>query len=215
MSTDQPPPDDSSREQPPAAAPYGSPPPAEGGGRYGGPPESRHPADAAAPVGGRPRQSYGDSFGEPDPLAGMPPLGGLGRRLLARIIDELIIIIPVDLIIGFSAGAYDPTADSSRYTSLTMVSGVVYFLYEGLMLSSGGQTVGKKAMGLRVAMLRDGAIPAGQPAWGRAATYSLPQVVPCLGTLFWLINVLWCTWDRPYRQCVHDKVARTVVVSTR
>jgi hypothetical protein len=39
-------------------------------------------------------------------------------------------------------------------------------------------------------------------------------VVPCCGFIFWLINVLWCTWDDPYHQCIHDKAAKTVVVST-
>ncbi|MFK4273751.1 RDD family protein, partial [Streptomyces milbemycinicus] len=52
-----------------------------------------------------------------------------------------------------------------------------------------------------------------QAGWVRAAVYALPEIVPCCGFLFWLINVLWCTWDRPYRQCLHDKAAKTVVVS--
>jgi hypothetical protein len=62
-------------------------------------------------------------------------------------------------------------------------------------------------------MLADGSIPRGNPGWFRAAVYALPQLVPCVGVLFWLFNVLYCTWDQPYRQCLHDKAARTVVVS--
>ena len=37
-------------------------------------------------------------------------------------------------------------------------------------------------------------------------------MVPCCGFIFWLVNVLNCTWDKPYQQCIHDKVAQTVVV---
>jgi uncharacterized RDD family membrane protein YckC len=50
----------------------------------------------------------------------------------------------------------------------------------------------------------------------RAAVFALPGILSavCVGALFWLLNVLWCTWDQPYRQCLHDKAAKTVVVRT-
>ncbi|SFD32908.1 Uncharacterized membrane protein YckC, RDD family [Streptomyces aidingensis] len=140
----------------------------------------------------------------------MPPLASLGRRLVARIIDWLIIYIPMALITL-------PLVDTDDYNTVgnwgTSLLGVlVYFVYEALMLTSRGQTLGKMAMKIRVGMLADGAIPAGGPGWIRAAVYSLPQLVYCLGQLFWLVNVLFCTWDRPFRQCLHDKAAKTVVV---
>ncbi|WP_232265513.1 RDD family protein [Streptomyces pactum] len=143
----------------------------------------------------------------------MPPLAHLGRRLVARIIDGLLIGIPVALIMAVVLGGYDPVDDTGASTVVTVVGALAYFFYEGLMLTRSGQTVGKQVMKIRVAMLHDGSVPAGQPGWMRAAVYSLPEVVPCCGFVFWLVNVLWCTWDRPYRQCVHDKVAATVVVS--
>jgi uncharacterized RDD family membrane protein YckC len=143
----------------------------------------------------------------------MPPLGSLPRRLLARIIDSLIIGIPVSLIMIPATGAYDDGYSGGSYLH-QLVFLLVYFVYEGLMLSSRGQTLGKMAMKLRVGMLDSGALPAGNPGWYRAAVYSLPQLVPCLGFLFWLFNVLSCTWDKPFRQCLHDKAAKTVVVST-
>ncbi|WP_369696738.1 RDD family protein [Streptomyces sp. XD-27] len=143
----------------------------------------------------------------------MPPLASLPRRLLARIIDALIIGIPVSLVMAVLLGGFDPVNDNSEATAVSMVTVLVYFFYEGMMLTNSGQTVGKRLMRIRVAMLRDGSIPAGQPGWLRAAVYALPEVVPICGFVFWLINVLWCTWDRPYRQCIHDKAATTVVVS--
>jgi uncharacterized RDD family membrane protein YckC len=146
----------------------------------------------------------------------MPPLGSLPRRLLARIIDALIIGIPVSLLMLPATGALDDgyaVTDGGGYLH-QLVFLLVYFVYEGLMLTTRGQTLGKMAMKLRVGMLDNGAIPAGNPGWFRAAVYSLPQLVPCLGFVFWLVNVLFCTWDKPFRQCVHDKAAKTVVVST-
>ncbi|MFF8813446.1 RDD family protein [Streptomyces pactum] len=206
-------PGDPSGGGPYGGGPYGGPP---GGGPPGGGPGGPDDPYGGGPYGGGPYGGGpygGDRFGAQDPLAGMPPLAHLGRRLVARIIDGLLIGIPVALIMAVVLGGYDPVDDTGASTVVTVVGALAYFFYEGLMLTRSGQTVGKQVMKIRVAMLHDGSVPAGQPGWMRAAVYSLPEVVPCCGFVFWLVNVLWCTWDRPYRQCVHDKVAATVVVS--
>ncbi|WP_432036692.1 RDD family protein [Streptomyces cucumeris] len=197
MSTDQPPPgSDEPRDR--GSDPFAKHPPTEG---------------TSGGTGGTNGTPYGEHRDEGDPLAGMPPLAHLGRRLIARIIDALLIGIPVGLIMAAILGGYDPVDGSARSSSVTVVYALVYFVYEGLMLTRYGQTVGKKAMKIRVAMLENGQPPVGQPGWVRAGVYALPEIVPCCGFIFWLINVLWCTWDRPYRQCLHDKAAKTVVVS--
>ncbi|NGO72933.1 RDD family protein [Streptomyces boncukensis] len=213
MSTEQPEsdpfrkPDQSGGE----GAPPPPPPPSNGGGAAG--------PYAAGPYGGGPYDGgpygdnpYGGTHGAADPLAGMPPLASRGKRLVARIIDAVIIGVPVALVVGLSEGGY--STDSGQTYWQQAVYTLAYFIYEGLMLTTRGQTVGKMAMKIRVGMLANGAVPAGSPGWFRAATYSLPALVPCLGFLFWLVNVLFCTWDKPYQQCVHDKAARSVVVAT-
>ncbi|GHF37048.1 hypothetical protein GCM10010218_18270 [Streptomyces mashuensis] len=187
----------------PPGGPYGGGP--YGGGPYGSPPPPGHGGPyPGAPYGGPPS----------DPLAGMPPLANRFKRLIARIIDGLLVSVPVSIVFTFAAGHYDPWNDQNKSTGLSIIVALVYFVYEGLMLSTRGQTVGKMAMKIRVAMLENGAIPQGAPGWTRAAVYSLPEVVLCCGFVFWLVNVLWCLWDEPYHQCVHDKAAKTVVVST-
>ncbi|MFC7218501.1 RDD family protein [Streptomyces polyrhachis] len=193
------------------SSPYGGPPPAgppPGGGSPYDPPPS-HPG-GGGPYGGAP---YGGApYGAPqDPrLAGMPPLGGLGNRVVARIIDYLIISVPVSILAAIFSG-FDDYEDTGTY-GWSLFALLAYFVYEGVMLSKSGQTVGKKVMGIRVAMLQDGAVPTGGPAWIRSSVYHLPLLIPCLGWFFWLFNVLSCTWDKPFRQCVHDKAAKTVVV---
>ncbi|MEV5511200.1 RDD family protein [Streptomyces orinoci] len=233
MSTDQPQGEDPFRKPPPPGdlPPYQGP---EGGGPYGtgpggpygpgpGGPYGPGPGAPGGPGGPYEGPPYGgppyggdQGYGPPDPLAGMPPLGNRFKRLVARIIDGLIVSIPVSLVFAaVNWHHWDPQNDQTKTTGLSILISVVYFIYEGLMLTTRGQTVGKMAMNLRVAMLENGAVPEGSPGWIRAAVYNLPQIVPCCGFLFWLVNVLWCTWDSPYHQCVHDKAAKTVVVSTR
>ncbi|MYT30623.1 MULTISPECIES: RDD family protein [unclassified Streptomyces] len=193
---------------PPPPPPGAGPPPSYGGGPHGGGPYGGPPAGGP----------YGSGEYGADPLAGMPPLANRGKRLLARIIDAIIIGVPVTLIMNAIVGWVDYFSTSSVETSKqATVSGVamlVYLIYEGVMLTTRGQTVGKMAMRIRVAMLADGSIPTPQAGWTRAAVYTLPEIVPCCGFIFWLVNVLWCTWDKPYQQCLHDKAARTVVVAT-
>lgn len=213
MSTDQPREDDPFQKRPPEPPGAGQPPPypggpgggQPGGGPYGGP---------GGPPPGGPGSPYGNAYGAADPLAGMPPLANRFKRLIARIIDGLIVSIPVSAVFSAATRGFDPWRDNAKSTGLGILIAVVYFVYEGLMLTSRGQTVGKMAMKIRVGMLENGAVPAGRAGWTRAAVYNLPEVVPCCGFVFWLVNVLWCTWDKPYHQCIHDKAAKTVVVST-
>ncbi|MDT0342989.1 RDD family protein [Streptomyces litchfieldiae] len=192
------------------------PPPGPGDGPEKGPFPADEPGLPKAPPPGDTygANPYGDARGAVDPLAGMPPLAPLGRRLVARIVDALIVGIPVTLLLWPLMGDwnYDGNGGNGGYGQQTIVL-LVYFVYEGLMLSARGQTLGKMLMRVRVGMLDNGAVPRGAPAWMRAAVYSLPQLVPCVGFLFWVVNALFCTWDKPYRQCLHDKAAKTVVVS--
>ncbi|MGP4000550.1 RDD family protein [Streptomyces sp. 8N706] len=232
MSSDQPSPEsggpddnDPFRKRPPTpptdggtggGSPYDTPPPPPpgGGGPYGG-----GPGGPGGPYDGAPGGPYGGApyggYGQADPLAGMPPLANRGRRLLARIIDGILIGVPVSVIMVLIVGYYDPwdPDDSGRSATVQGTVMLVYFIYEGLMLSNSGQTVGKKLMRVRVALLENGGVPAGSVGWIRAAVYTLPLFVPCCGFVFWLINVLNCTWDKPYQQCLHDKAAKTVVVA--
>lgn len=220
MSTDQPDNDPFRKQGPPGE---GQPPPSYPGGPYGSPPPSgpgqdpygSGPNSGSGPYAGGPYASnpYGDMAGATDPLAGMPPLASRGKRLLARIIDALLIGIPIALIMGFAQGGWGD-GDSGRTYGQQLVYTFVYLVYEALMLSNSGQTVGKKLMRIRVAVLADGSVPRGAPAWIRSVVYHLPPLVPCVGFIFWLANVLFCTWDKPYRQCLHDKAVKTVVVAT-
>ncbi|NYI06248.1 RDD family protein [Allostreptomyces psammosilenae] len=213
-------------QQPPygqqPAGGYGQPGygyPQQGGGQgYG------YPAPGAPQGYGYPAQGgYGMPGGAP--MGGMPPLATSGQRFLARLLDWLVVGLPtvivVVVIIGVSAVGAD-TSDPDTATALamgglfgyTLLPYLVFFLYEGIMVSRSGQTLGKRWMGIRVARLQDGGVPGGA-GWGRTAMYLLPGMVPYLGFVYGLLNPLWHLWDQPYRQCLHDKAVRTVVVSTR
>jgi uncharacterized RDD family membrane protein YckC len=177
---------------PPPAEPYGpGPRPAE---PYGGEPATRPYGTADEPAG------YGAVF----------EYGGRWRRLIAAIVDGLIVYAVTWLltapILGFGT-MYEGSL--ARQTFANIVAGVVAFLYSVLQHGRWGQTVGKRVMSLRVVRAEDaGAIGYGQAAWRLLFAYLISLVTCGVGGL---VDVAWILWD-PRRQALHDKVARTVVV---
>jgi uncharacterized RDD family membrane protein YckC len=204
---DSPPPPGGGQPPPPGGGPYGQPP---GGGPYGGPPGG---GPYGGPPGGGP---YGG--GPADPLAGMPPLADSGRRTLARIIDMILVGIVVWLLTwGFNVQEYDVNGDrvgvgNSIWQSV--IAAVLYLAYDTFLISRTGQTLGKKWLGMRVADLANGSTPSVRTALIRAAVLWIPFAF-CCACVWTLICGGWSYFDRPYKQGLHDKAAKTVVVSTR
>ncbi|MEV7547132.1 RDD family protein [Streptomyces sp. NPDC089915] len=83
--------------------------------------------------------------------------------------------------------------------------------YDWYLTQKTGQTLGKKAMRLRVAALNDGSVPTSGASISRAATLWVPFFLCC--GLWWVIVGISILIDKPYQQGLHDKAARTVVVT--
>lgn len=202
---------------PGAAGPYGQVPPGTppgGGGPYDG---GQGPYQGGGPYGGEPpygEPPYGGGPYGGDPLAGMPPLADSGKRLLARIIDIVIVAIPVILISwtfgGWQANPNDMTAGRSFLQSA--VAAVFYVGYDWWMTHATGQTFGKRWMNLRVARLQDGSVPDSATSLIRAAVLWLPAVF-CCACIWTAVCGGWSLFDKPYKQGIHDKAAKTVVVT--
>jgi len=82
------------------------------------------------------------------------------------------------------------------------------YLYRVEMMWRTGQTVGKRAMALRVVPLGS-ARPLTRGAAARR--WLVDGVAVQFILLLGLLDGLWQLWDRPYRQCLHDKAAGTTV----
>jgi uncharacterized RDD family membrane protein YckC len=196
----QPPDDDPFRKQPPPAegsgSPYSTPPPYGGGPQGGGDPYGGGPAD---------------------PLAGMPPLAPSGRRTLARIIDMIMVGVVVWLItLGVGVSEFDVDNDDMQYgksLAQSALAAVLYIAYDTIMISRSGQTLGKKWLGMRVANLDNGATPSTQTTLIRSAVLWIPFAF-CCACIWTAIAGGWSFFDKPFKQGLHDKAAKTVVVKT-
>jgi uncharacterized RDD family membrane protein YckC len=148
----------------------------------------------------------------------MPPLADSGRRTLARIIDMILVGLVVWLLSwAFNVTNYEvdgDTVNTGRSFWQSLIAALLYIAYDTFMISRTGQTLGKKWLGLRVADLGNGATPSVQTSLIRAAVLWLPFAF-CCACVWTIICGGWSFFDRPYKQGLHDKAAKTVVVSTR
>ncbi|MGW0574592.1 RDD family protein [Streptomyces sp. NPDC002920] len=208
-----PPEDDPFRKRPPQEPrqepPQGpqEPPPYAGGGPYGDVPPG------GGPYGGGP---YGGYPG--DPLAGMPPLADSGRRTLARIIDMVLVYIVVALLSwAFRVDQYTVDADDIEFGKTfgrEIITVVLYVAYDTILTARTGQTLAKKWFRMRVADLDNGSTPSMQTSLVRALVLWVPFAF-CCACVWTAICGGWSYFNKPYKQGLHDKAAKTVVVAVQ
>jgi uncharacterized RDD family membrane protein YckC len=147
----------------------------------------------------------------------MPPLADSGKRVIARVVDMVVVLAVVLLLswafglIRFTAGATNTPYGASFGTSA--ITAVLFMAYDTYFTVRNGQTPGKQLMKLRTANLDDGSAPTVQNSLLRAAVLWIPFAFCC--PFLWLaVAGGWSFFDKPYKQGLHDRAARTVVVST-
>ncbi|MEV4258875.1 RDD family protein, partial [Spirillospora sp. NPDC049652] len=185
---------------------------------WGDPADGRSPPGAAAFVGG-PGGPAAGSVREPavEAAADEDGVGGEGgwlaepgQRLLARIVDTLVVGLPVVLVLR--AALPHETAD--RWSPTVVAS--LLLVYDAVQIALWGRTLGKRFAGVRV-VTEEGARPDAVRAGLRAAVYAVPialRPVPVLGLIggvFWVVNVA-MAFRGAERRAVHDRLAGTGVV---
>jgi uncharacterized RDD family membrane protein YckC len=121
------------------------------------------------------------------------PRAGFWRRFAAAFIDGILLgVIGVILLAALKSVGY----------AIDIVIGLAYYTY----LEGGprGQTLGKRALGIRVVDFDSG----GPIGYGRAFVRYIGRIVSALVIY---IGYLWMLWDRE-KQTWHDKFANDVVV---
>jgi uncharacterized RDD family membrane protein YckC len=172
------------------------------------------------------------------PPAGPGSLAPPGRRLVGRLLDGLLFLpvsaalLTIALVIAAphfgplfpvsppcapsTAAEFCPTSNrvpGFLWLELTLLvaglaSGVIYVLADATITARRGRTPGKAIMHVRPIRVADRRPLSFWRALGRAGAVSFAGSLSWLG----LIDDLWCLWD-DNSQCIHDKVAETIVVS--
>ncbi|MEV0440091.1 RDD family protein [Streptomyces spectabilis] len=192
--------------QPPAAAPQGD-----------------APVVPWKPVATDPFAAAAQAQAEARPAA-------LGKRLVARLIDTVVlaaVTAGAALPLGTRAADHiDSKIDAAKLSGekvtvwlldgttagyLGIVLGVLLLfgvLYEAVPTAKWGRTLGKKLCGIEVRGIEGNGAPSFGAALRRWLAYAVPGIL-AVG----VVGVLWCLVDRPWRQCWHDKAAKTFVAS--
>lgn len=153
--------------------------------------------------------------GLPPELAHPMEMASLGRRFLAIFVDNMIVAIPAVILffaIALPSGIFKemgsgkPSGAFFAFEAL-LTLGVMAFgiAYEGMMLSNGGQTIGKKLVKIKVVTPDGKDITKGQ-AWTRALTRHVLNAILCLGIVDCLVAF------GQDRAAIHDHAARTRVI---
>lgn len=153
---------------------------------------------------------------------------GLGKRLVARLIDTVVLgaVTAVAAVpLGTKAADHinekiDAAKLSGRTETVWLLDGTTAaylgivlavlllfgVLYEVLPTAKWGRTLGKKLCGLEVRGIESHEPPGFGGALRRWLVYSVSGL---LGV--GIVGVAWCLFDRPWHQCWHDKAAHTFV----
>ncbi|MEW1779124.1 RDD family protein [Streptomyces sp. NPDC086777] len=185
--------------------PYGQPQdPQQGQPGYGYP---QQPGYQQAPQGVPPQQGYGypqqpgypqqGGYGYPQQGYGAtPPYANWGQRFGGTIVDGLVFLVPYILVLF-----------SSKAAVLGIIGGLAILgiaIWQLIMEGRTGQTIGKKALGIRLVKEATGQPIGVGMAFVRRIAHILDSLACYLG---WL----WPAWDSK-RQTFADKVCGTIVI---
>ncbi|WP_406450589.1 RDD family protein [Streptomyces sp. NBC_00876] len=155
----------------------------------------------------------------------------LGKRFAARVIDTVVLGALVGAVaVPLAARAADHINDKIDAAKLSGETVTVWLvdsttaalagaviaaflvlgvLLEALPTAKWGRTLGKKLCGLEVRDIESHDPPGFGAALRRWLVYGVLGVL-----VVGVVNVLWCVFDRPWRQCWHDKAAHTFVAGS-
>lgn len=126
---------------------------------------------------------------------------GFGIRFVAYLIDAVVIIVA-----NFIIQTVFKTINMEAIGTLASVlAGWGYLIY---FTGSTGQTLGKKALGIKVVKVDTGKHP------DYVGAFLRDVVGKFISGIVLALGYLWIIWD-PKKQAWHDKIANTVVVKVK
>jgi len=140
-----------------------------------------------------------------------------GQRLAAVIVDSLAYIATyLPLLVGLVISIASQTDKSDTpvaliiggVASLACVVGLIGYTIH--LVIRNGQTIGKRALGIKVVRLDGSPIGLGRSFWLRNVVPGLLGAIPFFGALVSLVDILMIFGED--RRCLHDKIADTKVI---
>lgn len=151
---------------------------------------------------------------EPAEILADAPLASRWKRLGAVIIDGLIGVIwgvPLMYFLGFWENVRQGIEpDKSFEIIMTLLNAIAFVCIHGYFLKQNGQTLGKKALSIKVVGLNNHLLPLHQIVIKRFLPITVLTLVPFVGQFIAFIDSVFIF--RTDKRCVHDFIAGTKVV---
>ncbi|MYV55285.1 RDD family protein [Streptomyces sp. SID3212] len=189
--------------------PYGQQPGQPG--QPGQPPQPGYGYPQQAPQG-VPQQGYGyPAPGGPAPYAapqgpgygGMPELASWGSRVLGTLVDGLVLLVPYIIVF---AGAAIGGGFGGFLRLIGLLAVIAVAVWQLIQEGKTGQTIGKKALNIRLLREADGQPLGIGMAFVRRLAHFLDGVICYIG-------FLWPLWDSK-NQTLADKVCSSLVIKS-
>ena len=131
---------------------------------------------------------------------------GVGRRLVATLVDAIIIGILFGVISGLLSIQQGPMSDSFEVLGTSNIASVaVGIVYYAALEAATGATIGKRLLGLRVVMVD------GTPVdWTSSIIRNVLRIIDFL-PVFYLLGAIF-VWSTEKNQRMGDLGANTVVI---
>ena len=138
------------------------------------------------------------------------PLAARRTRLAARFIDGFLFAL-LFLLAAFLAGFFEGSDNAEAMAStIGLILALALFVIQVVYLVMHSQTLGKKAMGIKI-VRNDGSRASGpRLVVLRELVYLFGGFIPILGPIFSLVNPLFIVGVE--QRCLHDYIADTKVV---
>jgi uncharacterized RDD family membrane protein YckC len=148
-------------------------------------------------------------------------LAGRGTRLGAAILDGLILIgvmyLPLIVVVKASGNplfvnARFNTVGLSELVFLLPVAGLLAIAWLNyLYVARNGQSIAKKIVGIKLVRSDGSPVSVARVFWLRNVLNTAIGMIPLVGAVYWLVDAL-LIFGQP-RQCMHDKIADTIVIN--
>lgn len=150
---------------------------------------------------------------------------GRGTRLGAYLLDTLIVLlfvyVPFFALGGtgyfqqmMAAQAQDgQIADPSGYMAAfagLAVGAIAWIIITIILVVRNRQTIGKKILGIKVTRADSSTVSIGRLFWLRNFVPGLLMAIPLIGYVVLLVDALMIFGEK--RQCLHDRIADTIVI---
>ncbi|MET0987115.1 MAG: RDD family protein [Steroidobacteraceae bacterium] len=146
-----------------------------------------------------------------------------GSRLGAASLDALVgIVVGLPVLYAVIPAAIQGRGNPGEMSSLIMASiiggaaalsgvlAIAWMVITFILVKRNSQTIGKKFVGIKVARSDGSHASLARIFWLRNVVNALPSLIPVVGNFYSLVDHLFIFGGK--RQCLHDKIADTIVV---